>query len=141
MFAVLHVLDFPLQAVLRLEREQTARAVALIDDTCRPPLVIACTAVATDAGVNSTPCSGELPGRPSCSPPMAFRRCRRSLIHRMRFAQPPTRRRAHRAASAISTIACSGSLQCSLTDWMSMQGDSARNPGAVGDAGTTVRQG
>lgn len=51
MFAVIHVSEFSLQAVLRLETDISARPIALIDDAQRPPLVISCTAPAAAAGV------------------------------------------------------------------------------------------
>jgi protein ImuB len=51
MFAVLHLADFSLQAVLRIERDLAGRAVALVDETLRTPVVIACTAEASARGV------------------------------------------------------------------------------------------
>jgi protein ImuB len=53
MFAVLHVSVFSLQAVLRLEHALASRPVALIDETRRPPVVIACTEAARAAGVEA----------------------------------------------------------------------------------------
>ncbi len=64
MFAVLHVSDFSLQAVLRLERELAGRAVALLDDRLRPPVVVACTREAAQAGVE-----------PGQTAPQAMARC------------------------------------------------------------------
>jgi protein ImuB len=43
MFAVLHVSDFPLQAVLRMEPGLSGRPVALLDEGRRPPVIVACT--------------------------------------------------------------------------------------------------
>jgi len=51
MFAVLHIEDFSLQAVLRVEPDPVEQPFALIDETSRPPLVIACTPAARAAGV------------------------------------------------------------------------------------------
>ena len=64
MLAVLHVSDFSLQAVLRLEHELASRPVALIDETRRPPVVVACTARAHAAGVE-----------PGQTAPQAMARC------------------------------------------------------------------
>ena len=50
MFAVLHVSDFSLQAVLQLEHELALQPVALIDETRRTPIVMACTKAASAAG-------------------------------------------------------------------------------------------
>ncbi|MEO6004469.1 MAG: hypothetical protein ABIZ04_20610 [Opitutus sp.] len=74
MFAVLHVSDFPLQAVLRLQRDLAAQPVALMDETRRPPLVMACTEAARLAGV----ASGQ-------TGPQAMARCATIIL---RTAQP-----------------------------------------------------
>ncbi|MDF3057690.1 MAG: Nucleotidyltransferase/DNA polymerase involved in repair-like protein [Rariglobus sp.] len=51
MFAVLHLADFALQAVLRTEPAAAHRPAALLDPTRRPPLLLACTASARALGV------------------------------------------------------------------------------------------
>lgn len=53
MFAVLHVADFALQAVLRIERDLAGRPVALLDETQRPPVTLGCTAAARAHGVGA----------------------------------------------------------------------------------------
>ncbi|HVU23869.1 MAG TPA: DNA polymerase Y family protein [Opitutus sp.] len=53
MFAVLHVTDFPLQAVLRIERGLAAQPVALLDAAQRPPVVLAGTTAARASGVEA----------------------------------------------------------------------------------------
>lgn len=53
MFAVLHVADFALQAVLRIEHGLAGRPVALLDETHRPPVIVAGTAAARADGVES----------------------------------------------------------------------------------------
>ncbi|ACB77328.1 DNA polymerase Y family protein [Opitutus terrae] len=53
MFAVLHLSDFALQAVLRLERELVGRPVGLLDETLRPPAIVACTPEARASGVEA----------------------------------------------------------------------------------------
>ncbi|HTO02469.1 MAG TPA: hypothetical protein VL069_02150 [Opitutus sp.] len=90
MFAVLHVSDFSLQAVLRLEHELAARPVALMDETRRPPVIVACTARAKAAGVE--------PGQTS---PQAMARC---AVVILRASQPDAEReaRAGLIAAALS---------------------------------------
>lgn len=90
MFAVLHVSDFSLQAVLRLEHELASRPVALIDETRRPPVVIACTARAKAAGVE-----------PGQTAPQAMARCAAVIL---RASQPDaeTEARAGLIAAALS---------------------------------------
>jgi protein ImuB len=69
MFAVLHLADFSLQAVLRVERDLAGRAVALVDETLRTPVVIACTAEARARGVE-----------PGLTAPQAMARCADVII-------------------------------------------------------------
>src|SRR5215211_3780426 len=90
MFAVLHVADFPLQAVLRLECDLAARAVALIDETRRPPSVIACTTAACEAGVE-----------PGQTAPQAMARCE-SVIFRTRQPEAENEARSGLIAAALS---------------------------------------
>lgn len=90
MFAVLYVSDFSLQAVLRLEHELASRPVALIDETRRPPVVVACTARAHAAGVE-----------PGQTAPQAMARCAAVIL---RASQPDaeTEARAGLIAAALS---------------------------------------
>ena len=69
MFAVLHVSDFALQAILRLEQGLGDRPVALMNETKRPPVVIACTPRAREAGVE-----------PGQNAPQAMARCASVLL-------------------------------------------------------------
>jgi protein ImuB len=64
MFAVLHIADFSLQAILRIERNLAAKPVALLDPAQRPPVVLACTAEARASGVE-----------PGQTVPQAMARC------------------------------------------------------------------
>ncbi|MET0261848.1 MAG: DNA polymerase Y family protein [Rariglobus sp.] len=52
MFAVLHVADFALQALLRTETALRGRPVALLDSSTRPPHLLACTDSARACGVH-----------------------------------------------------------------------------------------
>jgi len=90
MFAVLHLADFPLQAVLRLERDLAAQPVALLDGTRRPPLVLACTPAARAAGVE-----------PGQTAPQAMARCA-ALIVRMPRSDAEAEARAGLLAAAFS---------------------------------------
>ena len=90
MFAVLHVADFPLQAVLRLECDLASRAVALIDETRRPPGVIACTMAARDVGVE-----------PGQTAPQAIARCA-AVVFRTRQPDAENDARAGLIAAALS---------------------------------------
>lgn len=90
MFVVLHIADFSLQAVVRLEPGLTGRAVALLDDTRRPPEVVACTAAATAAGV-----------RLGATAPQAMARCA-DVILRTRGAEADAEAGASLLAAAFS---------------------------------------
>jgi protein ImuB len=90
MFAVLHVSDFSLRAVLRLEHALASRPVALIDETRRPPVVIACTEAARAAGVEA----GQ-------TAPQAMARCA-TVILRGPHCDAETEARAGLIAAALS---------------------------------------
>ncbi len=89
-YAVLHVSDFSLQAVLRLEPDLADRPVALLDDTRRPPVVVACTPVAEAAGV-----------RVGFTPPQAMARCA-GIVLRTRRPEAETEARAGLLAVAFA---------------------------------------
>lgn len=69
MFAVIHLPDFSLQAVLRHEPESWSRPVALVDPTLHPPRICGCTESAAQAGVS-----------PRQTPTQAQARCRDIVI-------------------------------------------------------------
>ena len=90
MFAVLHVADFSLQAVLRIECVLAGKAVALLDDGQRPPLVVACTPKAAAQGIT-----------PGLTSPQAMARCA-EIILRTRQPLAETEARAGLLAAAFS---------------------------------------
>jgi len=90
MLAVLHVSDFPLQAVLRLERDLASQPVGLIDETRRPPVLIGCTDAARLAGVEV----GQ-------TGPQAMARCA-SIVLRTARPEAETEARAGLIAAALS---------------------------------------
>lgn len=53
MFAVLHIADFALHAALRFEPKAAGRPAALLDDSSRKAVVLACNAVARAEGVDT----------------------------------------------------------------------------------------
>ncbi|MEO7600412.1 MAG: hypothetical protein ABIV50_15880, partial [Opitutus sp.] len=90
MFAVLYVSDFQLQAVLRLERELEAQPVALIDESRRPPTIMACTVAAQAADVE-----------PGQTGPQAMARCA-NVILRTAQREAEVEARAGLIAAALS---------------------------------------
>ena len=90
MFVVLHVPDFSLQAVLRIERDLAGRPVALLDGAQRPPVVLAGTAAARSWGVGA----GQ-------TAPQAMARCA-ALVLRTRREDAEAEARAGLLAAAFS---------------------------------------
>lgn len=93
MFAVLHIADFALQAVLRTDRTILHRPTALFDDTRSKSLVRAVNAAASHAGVqpgmNAPQAVARCPALIICTPRPAAEAEARAALHAVAFMLSP----------------------------------------------------